>query len=279
MEVTLTRFVHALRSAEMPVSPAETLDAFAVVQQVGIDDPYLLQNALSLTLAKTREEKLRFAECFERFFHQLAFQQPTKKSMLKNVDPEELQQAVATSDSEVLTEVVREILHGERNALAWRVQGEAEAMNISGMQNLREKSRMIDSLMTALGLAALSRLIDGDDSRVDSFKPALRYLRQYVQEQVRAYVDAQYQIHVDASGKRALLESALKGNLSHLPPGYYNEVDRVVHKLADRLAQQHRRKRKRTQRGVLDIKHTIRDNVAYDGALFKLRWRQKKIEK
>ena len=43
MEVTFTRFVHALRSAELPVSPAETLDGFEVIQQIGISDPTLLE--------------------------------------------------------------------------------------------------------------------------------------------------------------------------------------------------------------------------------------------
>ena len=51
MEVTLTRFVHALRSAELPVSPAETLDGYEVVRHIGIADPTLLENSLSLVLA------------------------------------------------------------------------------------------------------------------------------------------------------------------------------------------------------------------------------------
>ncbi len=53
MEVTFGRFVSALRHADVPVSTGETLDGFAVIQQVGVTDPYLLQNALSLTFAKT----------------------------------------------------------------------------------------------------------------------------------------------------------------------------------------------------------------------------------
>jgi uncharacterized protein with von Willebrand factor type A (vWA) domain len=51
MELTIARFVHALRSADVAVSPAETLDAFAVVQTVGLDDPTRMHDALALTLA------------------------------------------------------------------------------------------------------------------------------------------------------------------------------------------------------------------------------------
>ena len=250
MEVlTLTRFVHALRSAELAVSPAETLDGFEVVEHIGIHDPYLLKNALELVFAKSKDEKARFAECFERFFHQLAFQQPARKAMLRDVDAEALQGIVTETGNEALGGVVHEILEGERSALAWRVQTQAEALEVSGMQNLRDKSRLIESLLAALGGNSLNELITSTEATTEPFQPALRYLRQYMQEQVRAYVDAQYQIHVDASGKRALLAAALKGNLSHLPPDYFVEVERVVKKLAERLAQNHRRRRKRTQRG------------------------------
>ena len=56
MDVTLARFAAALRRAELRVSPAETLDALAVVNCIGIEDPALLRDALALTLAKSRDE-------------------------------------------------------------------------------------------------------------------------------------------------------------------------------------------------------------------------------
>ncbi len=279
MEVTLTRFVHALRSADLPVSPAETLDGYEVVQHVGIADPKLLENSLALVLAKTVDEKAQFAECFQRFFHQLAFQQPARRSMLRAVDPEALTRSVSGAGNAVLTDVIRAIVSDERDAVAWRVQQEAERLHLDEMRTLRDKSRYVSAIAHTLGVEDLERLITADGSVPAEELAALRYLRQYIQQQVREYVDAQYQLTVDASGKRALLEAALKSNLDQLQPDYYGEVDRVVAKLADRLAQQHRRRRKKAQRGVLDLKHTIRENVAYDGALFNLRWRMRRIEK
>ncbi len=279
MEVTLTRFVHALRSAELPVSPAETLDGYEVLRHVGIADPKLLENSLALVLAKTVDEKVRFAECFQRFFHQLAFQQPAKRSMLRSVDPGALIESVSQAGSEPLTDVIRAIVNDERDAVAWRVQSEAERLHLDEMQTLRDKSRYVSAIARTLGVEDLERLITASESLPDDQLGALRYLRQYIQEQVREYVDAQYELNVDASGKRALLEAALRSNLDQLQPDYYGEVDRVVAKLADRLAQQHRRRRKKAQRGVLDVKHTIRENLAYDGALFNLRWRTRRVEK
>ncbi len=278
MEVTLTRFVHALRSAELPVSPAETMDAFEVVQKVGIGDRELLRNALSLALAKTIDEKSRFSECFTRFFDQLAFQRPAKESLLSRVDPDSLLSEITAAGDDRLTEVARAILSRELDSAAWRVQAAAEQVQLDNMQTLRDKSRFTAAIADTLGAQTLERLITQPDAVSDANRPALRYLRQYIQEQVREYVDVQYALNVDATGKRALLEAALRSNLDQLPPDYFAEVDRVVAKLAERLAQQHRRRRKRAERGVLDLKRTLRHNVAYDGALFNLYWRQKKQE-
>ena len=48
MEITFTRFVRALRKANVRVSPAETLDAFAILNRIGISDRDVLKNALGL---------------------------------------------------------------------------------------------------------------------------------------------------------------------------------------------------------------------------------------
>jgi uncharacterized protein with von Willebrand factor type A (vWA) domain len=279
MEITLTRFVHALRSADVPVSPAETLDGFAVVRQIGIDNPLLLENALSLTLAKSREEKARFADCFQRFFHQLAFQQPAKRTMLRGVDDHALLEFIATHGSEELVHVVASVLHDEQSYLAFVVQDAAVELRLADMQSLRDKGAHITALSAAVGIRELDAMIHNDADSASDHLPTVRYVRQYLHQQVRDYVDAQYKLHVDASGRKALINAALKSNLDQLPPDYYAEVDRVVHKLADRLAQQHRRRRKRAHKGALDIKRMIRDNIAYDGALFKLNWRQRRVER
>jgi len=280
MEQTLARFVHALRCADVPVSPAETLDALAVVQTVGVDDRDLLRDALALTLAKTDQEKTRFAECFERFFDQLAFQQPAKKTMLRNVDTEAVLARVSSLASPELQELLAGILRHDPGRLAWRVQQQAQALDFMHMRSLRDKGHFADRLGRQLGLPELERLLEHRELTDErEILDVLRYLRQYVQEQVRTYAEEQYRLIVDATGKRAIIDAALSGNLDQLPPDYYVEVDRVVHKLADKLSHNYRRRRRRAERGALNLKRTLRDNVAYDGSLFHLHWRQKRLEK
>ena len=143
------------------------------------------------------------------------------------------------------------------------------------MHTLREKSSLAEAILRDLGIQELEALAGGGGE----FGGVLRYLRQYVVQQVRSFVNEQYRLVVDASGKQALIEAALKSHLAQLPPAYYDEVNKVVRKLAERLAQRHRRRAKRAHRGALNIKKLLRDNVAYDGAMFRLSWRSKKLQR
>ena len=70
MERVLTDFVKTLRNANVKVSPAETLDAMAVIEKVGYDNKELLKNTLSLALPKTSYEKEKFEVCFDLFFNE-----------------------------------------------------------------------------------------------------------------------------------------------------------------------------------------------------------------
>ena len=62
MDQVLHQLVEVLRRSEIRISPAETLDAFKVLRNVGIDNKSLLREALALTLAKSIHEKIIFYE-------------------------------------------------------------------------------------------------------------------------------------------------------------------------------------------------------------------------
>ena len=55
MDRTLVEFVKVLRTAELKVSPAETLDAMQCMDLVGYEDKVLLKNSLSMVLANKGE--------------------------------------------------------------------------------------------------------------------------------------------------------------------------------------------------------------------------------
>jgi len=275
MDATFALLVNALRNADIRVSTAETLDAFAVLSHVGIRDKTLLRDALELTLAKTLDEKKRFDETFDRFFEQLAFRVPAKRAMLDDVDRESILETLRTKTSSDVVDAVESVLDNDRDRLAMLVQQAASRLNLGSIRTLREKSYYVDRIADLLSVSELDDYV-GSNENAD---PAVRYLRQYFRQEIRDYVDAQYRLRVDPTGKRALLETALNANLDRIPLEYQHEVRRVVEKLADKLVRDHRRRLRTATRGVLDIKKTLRRNIAYDGAMFDVRWRRHKREK
>ena len=277
MEVTFSRFVQALRNADVRVSPAETLDGFDVLSRIGIGNERLVRDALSLALAKSSDEKARFDDAFERFFHQLAFRRPPQRSFVGGLDKAELLQGLDEELSPGLLQVISSVVDNGRDYLAFLVQRTAEEAGLSGIRTLREKSLYAQRIAEALSVDELETHISSGTGERPA-DPTLRYLRQYLRAEIGAYVDAQFRLHVDASGKKALLEAALKANLDQVPPEYHAAVRSAVEKLARRLCRMHRRRRKQNTPGLLDIKKTLRRNVSYDGAMFDLHWRRTKRE-
>jgi uncharacterized protein with von Willebrand factor type A (vWA) domain len=70
MQSNLVSFIQVLRSHDVRISPAETLDAMTVAKTLGYADRTLLRDGLGMTLAKTPEEELVFNRCFDQFFQQ-----------------------------------------------------------------------------------------------------------------------------------------------------------------------------------------------------------------
>lgn len=275
MDLTLNRFVHALRAADVDVSPAETLDAFQVAGHVGLHDRSLLQNALRLTLAKTVEEKAAFDRCFPAFFEGLTVQQPMKRSVLRDVDTTEFMRRVESLDRPVLADVVRSALDANHTLLSRLMVQHVNGDALDAMRQLRDKSPVVNAAASALGLPALDQLRSGGGE----LATAAAHVQNYVKEQLKAWVDRQYLLRVDATGQRTLLAAALTSNLQQLPPAYHAEVERVVARLADRLARRHRRRRKRDRRGQLDVRRMLRSNVAWEGTPVRLHWRRQKRER
>lgn len=272
MDVTFAQFVRALRNANVRVSPAETLDAYSVLNRVGINDRNFLKDALALTLAKTISEKLTFDDTFERFFGQLGFQDPPKQSMLQSFETSLDGNAALKLVSPSLAEDIEDLLNGNSDRLATKLQRAAAEAGIEDIGSLREKRSFELRIATAMGLPKLDTYLKEDpDARS---VPMLSFIRQYLYRQVKDFVDRQYGIHVDPTAKRAILESALKSHLNRMPPEYYSEVRKVVERLARQFIKAHKRRAKKAQRGLLEYKKTIRQNMAYDGNVYELRWRR-----
>ena len=272
MEKVLTDFVKALRNSNVRVSPAETIDAVTVVNNVGYEDKELLKRTLSIVLPKTPDEKKKFEVCFDDFFADEIKQQiPLDTNQLSNI---------AYIDSVL----VKKLLEGSQGDLMLSIADAAEAAEIREIKYFTQRSVFTRRILEKMGVGKLEdELMQLGSSREDELpselEQELRNQLANLRERVSDYVQQQFLLHGDVSGEQ-LREQIFKSmNMAQIDRSYLHEVHSLVRKMAKKLANLHSRRKKNFRKGRLDIRKTIRDNWVNQGILFNLSWSYKKVDR
>lgn len=274
MRQTLKDFFKALRSAELEISIAESLDAMDAVQLVGLANRSTFKNALSLSLAKSVGDKERFDSCFEAFFspHTFSDNQNAKGGDLP--------------DDAVGSELAETLLENDTEKLAYMMQKAAKVVDITNIWFFTQKGVYINRILQQMGIDSLNTEIasqeggGGDGGGSSSGQGnALREGRDYLREEVRDFVEKQLALYGQAATTE-MIEEYLKGlKLSNIEERDFKYMQEIVRKMAKRLSSLHARKRKIENRGVLDFRRTLRKNLAYDGLLVETYWKKKTADR
>ena len=302
MEKTLGDFVSALRKADLAVSPAESLDAMAALEIIGLQNRTLLKDSLSIVLAKTPEEKALFEICFNRFFSHQEFDQ-LKSIAAQYQDNLEITSGGLQSESDsesgdgkrsrrhrhTMPLVQHDshlghiLLSADETGLSLLLSRAAEEVHLENIKSLRERSLYSRRILRHMGVSELEAEIERlnkDDTETSRLTAtALTSGRSYLAERVRDHVEQQYLLLVDGSGQQFLADAVSGTKFTNMQPYYFEHIRESVRKLAHHLAKKHAKRRKLVNRGQLDIRKTLRRNLVYDGNLFDIRWKQVKLER
>jgi|TARA_B110000495_G_scaffold195062_1_gene202137 uncharacterized protein with von Willebrand factor type A (vWA) domain len=273
MERVLTDFVKALRNANVRVSPAETIDAMSVINDVGYDDKVLLKRTLSIVLPKTPEEKQKFSECFDNFFTDEIKPVEENQSASDNANPQEGKSDLANT-----------LLEGSQAEIMLAIADAAEESEIREIKYFTQRSVFTRRILEQMGVGKLEDEIMQMGAQNDGGEPSeleqeLRNQLTGLRERVSNYVQQQFLLHGDVSGEQ-LREQVFKSmNMAQIDRSYMQEVHSLVRRMAKKLANMHSRRKKNYRRGKLDIRKTLRDNWKNQGVLFNLSWTYKKVDR
>jgi len=315
MDRTLVDFIKALRTAEVKVSPAETLDAMHAMDIVGYEDRRFLKDTLSMVLSKTTEEKEIFDSCFEHFFTAEKFSsqsddgsddQPSDDFDNDDdgeFDPQSGQQGQAGSggggsgmgegggekDEAEDTSLQPEsalgqlLLSGDKNELSIQITEAGRAVDVSQIVVFTQKGLYTRKIMDQMGLRELQDEISDLQSRGGNAQAnlagRLKKARDLLRERVRDYVERQFFLHADESGKQLREELLKKVKLSNLEKRNFKDVQEIVFRMAKKLISIHSKRKKTYKRGALDVRKTLRHNMQYDGMFFDLKWKASKVDR
>ena len=330
-------FIRILRAADIQVSPAEAIDAAAVIEEMGIGERRLLKHALGHTLAKTQFEKQSFDECFDIYFKppemDMGEATPTsqsgdaeapepdaqsqdsagdatdasdadeadseegdaqegqtgdqpgdptgeaKKSSKKSGEPDSDKNGEDEGEAERAS-LVDMLSQKDSAALQAAISEAAQKVGLADAKLFTQQGMFSRRIMESMGLSQLDAHVRQLEDKGESDKAdGLREGRRQLFEAVFDFVERQIAMRTKNAG-RLLREDALSRiRLSNLDRSDMKIMRGLIQRLAKRLASRHSRQRKKSRRGMLDIRRTMRRNVAYDGNLFELSWRRTKVER
>ncbi len=318
VERTLVDFVKVLRTAEIQVSPAETLDAMQAMDIVGYDDRAFLKDTLSIVLSKNPEEKEAFESCFDRYFTFEKFGPQKTEDDDDDASPydsdnnefdqtdgdrqsggkgsgqgtggggggEREESEVADPDEielEPSSDLGKLLVSGDKTELMLSMAKAGRDAEVNQIVVFTQKGLYTRKIMDAMGLKELQEEIS--ELQAHGSKPQrnlsikLKKARDQLRDKVRDYVEKQFFLHADESGKQLREELLKKVKLSNLEKRNFKDVQEVVFKMAKKLIAIHSKRRKTFKRGQLDIRKTLRNNMQYDGMFFDIRWKSQKVDR
>jgi uncharacterized protein with von Willebrand factor type A (vWA) domain len=275
----LRDFIHILRSSDLRVSTSESIDAMNVVSEIGIEDRSLLKHSLSFSLAKTLREKEIFSECFDNFFEE----------NYMNLDEDNLPQKSNEKDSEIndpdeldnndssLEELYN---NSDKTSLMTAMALASRGANLQDIRLFTQVGMFTRKIFDEMGLEKLNNDIfqasrEGNNKREEELKK----IRESLRLEIREYIENQVKLRTSNTGKQLREDALSQMRLTQADKSDYKIMSGIIKKMARRLISVHSRRKRKSQRGLLDIRSTIRANQEYDGILFETVWKKTKVDR
>lgn len=288
MDRKLAEFVTVLRRHGLGVSPPEVADAARAISLVGYGARDRFREALGATLAKSQPDRVLFEHCFDTFFRidgpaagaGSAASAPAAAGSADDMLPGQGQAGGGGSGSgggEATPGVPpsglgADLLAADDSALALRLAQAAADSRLASMRVLTQKGLFGRRMLLAMGLDDLEReLAELDGSVMPQARRRAALLRERLlrlRVRVRDAVERSYRLLRDQD-RDALLRDTDFALLRES-----DDVRTVVRRMARRLVNRHRRRERQAARGQLDVRATLRRNLAHDGVLMDPAWKR-----
>jgi len=300
MQASLVDFIQVLRSHDVRVSPAETLDAMAAASSLGYADRTLLRDALAMTLAKTPEEEAIFLTCFDRFFSRRladaaqAEQAAGQEQPAPGADEADPQSAATGAGDAPLaaaagenaglqalldTPLMQALQQNDRNALTLAISRAGERAGLRQIRMFTQKGQYVRKILDQLGEEQLRGEVIALERAGSPAIVELQRYRDLLRQQVRDHVEREYLLQAQGRNRQFMDEVLATTRLTNIEAIYLHRVGELVRRMARKLATRHARKRRPLKRGQLDMGRTLRRGIAHDGVLFTTYWRRTRREK
>jgi hypothetical protein len=292
-------FIGELRSAGIPVSMSEHVDAARAVEVIDLGNRSLVRHTLAATLVKDGDHLPVFNTAFEVFFSIRSWD--SAEGLLGDDEDDRGEREGAagasgpgqargqgggggtTMSAQELAELLyRALRDGDRDAMRL---GAGEAVSrYSGMEPGRPVggTYYLYRTLRNLELESLEQRLLAGSLRGQPERLAERLARDEVRariEQLKAEIEREIRERlVEDRGSQALAKSVRKPlpedlDVMHANRDEMAQLERALRPLSRKLATRLARKRRRRRRGPVDLRHTVRRSLSTGGVPLDLRFK------
>ena len=277
----LRDFIHILRASDLRISTAESIDAMHVVSFTGLNDKSLLKNSLSQTLAKNLREKEIFEDCFNKFFKEGYMDIENMSGKEKDIEEiSDSQEGIDSLNNSSPDDL--EILYkkSDKNSLMTLMAMAAREVNLSEIRLFTQTGMFTRKIFDSMGLEKLNNdIFLAARSENSEREKELKEIRERLRLEIRDYVENQVKLRTTNAGRQLREDALSQIRLTQADRSDYKLMSKIIKKMAKKLTSVHSRRKRKSRRGILDVRSTIRANQEYDGILFKTIWKKTKVDR
>lgn len=287
MEERIIRFISALRAGGVRVSLAESADAFAAVENLGIAEREHFRLSLRSTLVKEASGLPTFDELFPLFFD--SADAPPMFDLTEDMSPEEAQMLaqMLRQYGEQLRQMMEQLLRGEQ-LTPEQLQHLGQLTGLNRMDDMRYREWMARRMMRALrfdevrdALNDLMKLMEQmgmTRERLEQIRELIKSNQQAMEDQINQYAGERIAQNMSLEHPDERMDNLLDKPFAALTDKDMMTLRREMQRLANQLRSRVSLRQKRAKTGQLDAKATIRANLKYGSVPMELKQRHKKLK-
>ncbi len=287
MEERIIKFISALRAAGVRVSLAESADAFAAIDLMGIHDREAFRLSLQSTLVKDAVNLPIFEELFPLFFG--SAETPPMTNLSDDLTPEEadkLAQALREFN-EQLRQMLEKLMRGEQ-LNQQDLERLSKLVGLNQADDMRYREWMVQRMKKALrfkevsdALRELAELLEKmgmDKQRVEQLRQLLYANQQAIEDQLRQYAGQRIAENMSENPRDDSLDALLNRPFGSLTDQDIERLRKEVARLAAALRTRVALRQKRAKDGQLDAKATIRANLKHGNVPIDIKHRERTLK-
>ncbi len=276
----MTRFTGELRSAGVPVSTVETIDAAQALEYVDLTERESLRSALQATMVKHVEHVEPFNRAFDVFFSL----QPALDGAA--VDEEEGDPPYLSSDlsSDQIGDLLRDAIIAD-DVDRIRFLSRAAVFAFGGVEAGRPVGGVyyLYRVMRGLGVDSMFDEVDEEAAPLEQAEQSrvrrrrIELLRRYLEEEIR-------RILVADRGAEAVAATIRKQAIEDVDLGHATRSDLIrlqhtIRPLTRRLAARLAQRKRALEPGRLDVRRTVRKSMSAGGIPIDPSFKKRRVSK